>query len=206
MTGVRTPVSATARTMSVRRRRPQAGAVLLVVLAVGVSLTLAACGRAGAAAVVNDRTISVTEVQEATRSLQAADPTSFAKVTPVQVLSILMIGPFAEQAASAAGQGVSDDVVRQALQSSAQQSGDTAVHLDKLNADALAALRGEVALSQLDQASQQKVLQDIKTAKISVSPRYGTFDRTRGSITAVTPNWMQAPAKPAPTASPTATG
>jgi hypothetical protein len=189
--------------MPARRRSAVA---LFVLLAVGGTLTLAACGKAGAAAKVDDRTISVTEVQEATQSLQRADPTSFSKVTPSQVLSILMIGPFAEQAADAAGQGVSDAVVDQALTSSAQQNGNTNLHLDELNADAYAALRGEVALSQLDQAGQQKLLQEIQAADISVSPRYGTFDRNTGSITAVTPNWIQPATKPKPTASPSATG
>ncbi len=80
------------------------------------------------------------------------------------------------------------------------------MHLDKLNADAMTALRGEVALTELDQAGQQKVLQRIKAADISVSPRYGTFNRTNGAITAATPNWIQPTTTPTATASPSATG
>jgi hypothetical protein len=189
-----------------RRLRRRGGMLLPATLAVGVALTLAGCGRAGAAAIVDGRHISVTEVQDATQSLRSADPANFGKVTPSQVLSVLILGRYAEQAAAAAGQGVSDDVVRQALQSTAQQNGNSNIHLDRLNADAMTALRGEVALTELDQAGQQKVLQQIKSAHISVSPRYGTFNRTSGSITAATPNWIQPAAKPTAPASPSATG
>jgi hypothetical protein len=196
-------VSAIAHPTRLRRR---SAVVLPAALAVGVALTLSGCGKAGSAAVVDGRHISVTEVQQATESLRSADPTNFGKVTPAQVLSVLILGPYAEQAAAAAGQGVSDDVVRQALQSTAQQSGSSNVHLDRLNADAMVALRGEVALTELDQAGQQKVLQRIKSAHVSVSPRYGTFNRTNGGITAATPNWIQPAAKPTATASPSATG
>jgi hypothetical protein len=196
-------VSATAHPTRLRRR---SRALLPAALAIGVALTLAGCGKAGAAAVVHGREISVTEVQQATQSLRAADPANFGKVTPAQVLSVLILGPYAEQAAAAAGQGVSDDVVRQALQSTAQQSGNGNVHLDRLNADAMTALRGEVALTELDQAGQRKVLQQIKSAHVSVSPRYGTFNPSNGSITAATPNWIQPSATPTATASPSATG
>jgi hypothetical protein len=199
-------VSATARTLSVRRLP---SLLLAGAVAVGLVVSLSACGdKPGAAAVVNGRRISVSEVQQATEGLRAADPTNFGKVTTAQVLSILIIGPYAEQAASAAGQGVSDDVVRQAVVSQAQQNGSSNVHLDKLNSGALQALRGEVALNDLDATGQQTLLKTIQGLRIQVSPRYGTFDRKTASIAAPAPNWLEPTAKPTATAtaSPSATG
>jgi hypothetical protein len=197
--------AATTRTISVRRLP---GLLLTGALAAGLALSLAGCGtKPGAAAVVNGRRISVTELQQATEALRAADPTNFGKVTNAQVLSILIIGPYAERAASAAGQGVSDDVVRQAVLSQARSNGSSNVHLDKLNPDALQALRGEVALNALSTTeAQQALLKTIQSLHIQVSPRYGTFNRANAAILAPAPNWIEPKAKPAATASPSASG
>ena len=203
-------MSATTRTISARRLP---GALLSTALPVGLALGLAAglsgCGeKPGSAGIIDGRRISVNEVQSATKSLRATDPTNFGKLTDSQVLSILLVGPYAEAAASAAGQGVSDDVAREAVLNQAQQNGGTA-HVALLNQDALNALRGEVALSELDATTEAALIKQIQRADIQVAPRYGTFDSSNGNITPPAPNWIQpAPAKPTatPSASPTASG
>jgi hypothetical protein len=201
-------VSALARARSVAlpvRRRT--GVLVAAGLAVGAVLTLTACGpQPGAAATINGRTITVTDLQHATASLRAADPVSFGKVTNAQVLSVLILTPYAEQAASAAGQGISDDAVREALVAAEQQNGNSNVHLDKLDKVAMEALRGNIAFSGLDQAAQQAVIKRLQTAHVEVSPRYGKFDKATGNITTPTPNWIEPTAKPTATASPSATG
>ncbi len=178
-------------------------------LALGLAVSLSGCGeKPGSAGIIDGRRISVNEVQSAAKSLRATDPTNFGKLTDSQVLSILLVGPYAEAAASAAGHGVSDDLARQAVLQQAQQNGGTA-HVALLNEDALTALRGEVALSQLDATTESALVKQIQRADIEVAPRYGTFDSSTGNITAPAPNWIQpAPAKPTatPSPSPTASG
>ena len=75
--------------------------------------------------------------------------------------------------------------------------------------DALDALRGEVALSELEPRPKRPCIKQIQRAAHPGDPRYGTFDRSNGNITPPAPNWIQpAPAKPTatPSASPTASG
>jgi hypothetical protein len=198
-----TPVSAT-RTISVRRLP---GLLLSGALVAGLALSLTACGhRPGSAAVVNGRRISVTELQEATASLRATDPTNFGKVPIRTVLAILIVAPYAQRAASDAGSGVSDDVARQAVASQAQQNGSTNVHLEKLNAGALDALRTEVAFNDLTTTEEQQAfIKTVAGLHVQVSPRYGTFDKQNLTVIAGAPNWLPKP-KATPTATPSATG
>jgi hypothetical protein len=197
-------VSATARTNRSRRRPVFSSRRLLAGgLVVSAAFALSGCGQAGVAAQVNDRTITVDHLQSAVASLRAADKQAFGKVTNTAVLSVLLYGPYAEQAASAAGKGVSDDAVKQAVLSAAQQNNDKTADVDRLNAAAIEALRGNIAFSQLDDPARQAILDQLKKDKIKISPRYGTFDPANGSIIAPSPNWLP---KPAATPSPSATG
>jgi hypothetical protein len=183
------------------RRRP--GRPLLAgALALGAAALLSGCGRTGVAATVDGHDISVDYVQSAVASLRAADKAAFGKVTDSQVLSVLIFGPYAEDAASAAGTGISDDAVRQAVLSSAQQSGDKTAKVDRLNAAALEALRGNIAFRQIDDAARKDILDRLAKAHVKVSPRYGRYDAATGAVTAPSPNWLQT----VPTASPSATG
>jgi imidazolonepropionase-like amidohydrolase len=181
--------------------------VLAAGLVVTAALTLSGCGRTGVAASVDGRTITVDRLQSAVASLRAADKQAFGSVTDSQVLQVFLYGSYAEHAASVAGKGISDDEVRQAVAAAAAQNNDKTSHPDRLNAAALEALRGNLAFSQLDATVKQDILKQLQSAHVTVSPRYGTFDRTNGSITAPSPNWLQKPSPtPSATASPSATG
>jgi hypothetical protein len=199
----RTPVSSST---PARRRTP------VVVLSAGVAVAtvfgVSSCGQAGVAGKAGGRSVSVTDVQKATKSLKAADPTSFATVTDAQVVSLLLIAPYAERAASAAGQGVSDDTVREELLENAQQNGAKNVDPGKLDAGALELLRGYFSLSSLATAQQQAVVDQFRAAHVKIAPRYGTFDAATGSISAPAPNWIKPTPKPSATASasPSASG
>jgi hypothetical protein len=185
------------------RRRP--GRSLLVgAVALGAAALLSGCGRTGVAATVDGHDISVDHLQSAVASLRAADKAAFGKVTDTQVLSVLLYGPYAEDAASAAGKGISDDAVRQAVLSQAQQNGDKTAKVDELNAAAIEALRANIAFAQLDDAARKDILDRLAKAHVKVSPRYGSFDAATGAIKAPSPNWL--PTVPTPTASPSATG
>jgi hypothetical protein len=181
--------------------------VLAAGLAVVAALVLSACGRTGVAASVNGRTITVDRLQSAVASLRAADRTAFSGVTDTQVLEVFIYGPYAERAASAAGKGISDDEVRQAVKAAAAQNNDKTSHPDRLNDAALEVLRGNIAFAQLDDAAKTDILKRLQSADVTVSPRYGSFNPRNASITAPSPNWLEKPAAaPSATASPSATG
>lgn len=180
---------------------------LLATGLVVAALALSGCGRSGLAASVDDRKISVDTLQSAVASLRTADKQAFGSVTDAQVLQVFLYGPYAEHAASVAGKGISDDEVRQAVAAAAAQNNDKTSHPDRLNAAALEALRGNLSFSQLDDTVKSDILKQLQSADVKVSPRYGTYNRSNGSITASSPNWLQPPAPtPSATATPSATG
>ena len=194
----RSQVSSTPRTLRLRRIPRLLIAALAVV---PIAILLSSCGKSGLAAQFKGHQVTVTQLQSAYTSLKHADPTGFAQVTQAQVLSAFILAPYAEAAASAAGKGVSDDMVRSAIVSGAQQNGAavSAKAVGELNADALTVLRGSVAMGQLDATQQAAVIAQIKAAHVKISPRYGTFDPATVAVNPTTPNWIQ------PTATPTAT-
>jgi hypothetical protein len=182
-----------------RRRLLAAGALVPL-----TALVLSACGKTGVAATIDGRTITVQELQSAVASLKAADRQAFSEVTDTQVLQVYLYAPYAEHAASVAGKGISDDEVRQAIAAAAAQNHDKTSHPDRLNADALAVLRGNLALSQLDDTVKTDIFQQLQKAHVEISPRYGTYDAKNGTISAPNPNWLQPTTSPS--ASPSATG
>lgn len=183
----------------VRRRRALALAALVPVTA----LVLSACGKTGVAATIDGRTITVEQLQSAVASLKAADRQAFSEITDAQVLQVYLYAPYAEHAASVAGKGISDDEVRQAIAAAAAQNNDKTSRPDRLNADALAVLRGNLSLSQLDDTVKADIFQQLQKAHVEISPRYGTYDAKNGTITAPNPNWLQPTASPSATASAT---
>jgi hypothetical protein len=189
------------------RRSEVARKTVLAGVAVVAALALSGCGRSGVAASIDGRKISVDRLQSAVTSLRAADTKAFGSVTDSQVLQVFLYGRYAERAASAAGKGISDDEVRSAVAAAATQNNDKTAHPDRLNADALEALRGNLAFAQLDDTAKSAILKQLQSADVKVSPRYGSFNPANGSITAPSPNWLQKPvATPSATASPSATG
>lgn len=199
----RTPVSTTARTISLRRMPV---VLLSAALATGTVLGVSACGQAGLAGKAGDRSVTITQVQHATASLKRADPTTFGTVTDAQVVSLLLLAPYAEKAASAAGKGVSDDQVREELLSNAQQSGAKNVDPGKLDSGALDLLRGYFSLGALETVQQQQVVTAFEASHVKIAPRYGTFDAKTGNVLPPNPNWMKPTATPTATASPSASG
>jgi hypothetical protein len=183
-----------------RRRRFLAAGALVPAAA----LLLSACGKSGVAATIDGRTITVEQLHSAVASLKAADRQAFSSITDAQVLQVYLYAPYAEHAASVAGKGISDDEVRQAIAAAAAQNNDKTSRPDRLNGDALAVLRGNLALSQLDDTVKNDIFQQLQKAHVEISPRYGTYDAKNGTISAPSPNWLQPTASPS--ASPSATG
>jgi hypothetical protein len=159
---------------------------------VAATLTVSACGsmHAGAAAVVADRRISVAQLQQATTDItayaRAQDPNS--TVDQRKVLLFMILEPDLVESATKAGIGVSVDNVRKEL----ARSGVT-----RPSDGAVTAMRGLAALNSLGQANRQaelsSLLTKLRSKKIEVNPRYGTFDPTAPGIVAVTPDWLVGP-------------
>lgn len=179
------------------RRMPRAAA-LVPALAVTAAL-LTGCGgpaQSGSAAVVGDRRITEADLQTATRELQkVVGPDN--PLTQSQVLSWMVLAPFTLDVAAKNGIGVSSDDAVTTLEGRVTDPADST----------LLAARSAIALSRLsrglDQAASQQayndVLAQVKAVKITVNPRYGSFDKEKFSVEAVAPDWLVKQAGPAPT-------
>ncbi len=198
-----------------------------VALAASLALTplLGACGtQAGAAAVVGDRRITVGELQTATSEVRSIvqDPS---QVSQQLVLGWLIAHPYVVQVASEQGKGVS----RQDAENFFTRSNFTAAgggtspsesSVDAVQtAYALSLLTGqESSTPEVAKKSVDEVLADLKAAKVTVNPRYGTFDyrwdeqSQTFTLSPRSPNWLApatpatpAPATPAPGGAPAPT-
>lgn len=173
-------------------------------LVLAATLTLGGCGieRAGAAAVVAGREISVTDVQQAhTELVQALGATggAAAALSQQQVLSWLVYEQAITAEASERGVPVSaDDAVRRLTEVTGEPAPD-------LGESTLAALRALVAQVRLTgelppdqaQAAVASLRERMAATDVEVNPRYGRFDP---QVLAVVPDevpWIATPRPPA---------
>jgi hypothetical protein len=168
------------------------GRVAAVAVAAALALVplLSACGttQAGAAAVVGGRRITVDQVQTATEQLKGLvqDPS---QITQQLVLGWLIVNPYAVQVAGEQGKGVSRgdalNFFRQAHFTNS--SGGTTPSESAITAVqtvyALQLLAGQNADPQAAKKAVDEILADLKAAKVTVNPRYGTFDYSWDSQT-----------------------
>jgi hypothetical protein len=162
--------------------RPRVAA-LAVALVVGLAPALAGCGttQAGAAAIVGDHRISVGELQTATTELKqlVRDP---AQITQELVLGWLIANGAAVQVATEKGQAVSrDDALRFFSPATFKNgSGGTTPSPAAISAVqtayALQLLAGQGVDPATAKTNIDQVLADLKAEKVTVNPRYGTFD------------------------------
>lgn len=166
-------------------------------LVAAATLTASACGtvQAGAAAVVGDRRISVADLQQATTDIDAyaksQDPNS--TVSQAKVLLFMILEPDLVRTATQAGVAVTDDAARQELNKSG---------VAKPSPGAVQAMRGLAALNGLKQANEPEALNafvtKLRSERIEVNPRYGTFDPKALDIVAVSPDWLASSRTPTP--------
>jgi hypothetical protein len=166
--------------------RSTLGSTLVLVL--GATLALSACGtqQPGAAAVVNGTAISDKDVQTVAVQLNAL-PQIRQKLTPKDVLLNLILAPYVLTEADQTGKNVPEAEVRQIVGKVPNPSRPT-----------MDFVRMQLAIPGLSQASKASILSTLRKAKITVNPRYGTFDATQAAILPTSPNWIK------PTASPVA--
>jgi hypothetical protein len=166
------------------RRGPRPSALVAAAL---LALT-AACGaqEAGAAAVVGDRRISESELQQATADIQRIAPPDSA-LSPQQVLTWLITEPYMTRAATQNGVGVSLDQARQFF-SQAQFTADdgsgtpsdpalravqSVLSLNNVIGRGPRPLQQDKAVAAMDQVSEE-----LQQAGVRVNPRYGSFADT----------------------------
>lgn len=160
--------------------------------ALGAAVLLSACGAQspGAAAIVNGRVISDSDVQTVTQQINTS-PRLQQKLTPRDVLVSEIIGPWVIDAAAAAGHGVSEAQAI-ALAPEIKNPAPATVQFLRVNGSA----------QELPQNFGQQLAAELAKAKITVNPRYGTFDRKTFSVNPITEDWLVPAKTPAPTATP----
>lgn len=176
-------------------------AAVALTASLSLPLALSACGgtpEAGSAAVVGDRRISVSDVQNAT-----ADISAFYSPQPVaqqQVLFFLIAGPAIAAQAAANGVGYSTDDALQEMRTKLADPTPAGVEVYRANQ----AISKITQLGGTDQAKAQAIIDairvDLQRLKVTVNPRYGTFDSAELQIAEDTQNWIVATATPSPSA------
>jgi len=182
-----------------------------LVAATGAALLLAGCQtpHAGAAAVVGDRRISVSDLQSATEDAQAyvdaqttAQGAQRTAVSQRQVLYLLAALPYIQDLATRDGVGVSESDARAALVSwKVPHPSHAGVQVVQAN-EALASVQ-QLGDAQAAQANDT-ITKSLVNAKFEVNPRYGTFNGAIGRIIPLQPNWLPTPSPQATAAAPTA--
>jgi hypothetical protein len=149
------------------------------VVLLGATLALSACGtqQAGAAAIVGGSTISEQDVQSASLQLNTLSPGQ--PVLPSLVLRNLILEPYV---LAEAGKGAPDDAtVRKAIAKVVNPSPAT-----------MQVVRTDLAIQALSPASKTSIVNKLSKIKITVNPRYGTFDVTQARMLPTSPDWIKA--------------
>lgn len=172
---------ATKGTALTARLTSSARMALPAALVLGAAVALSGCGaQPGAAAIVNDRVISNHDAQVAADQTNAAVPGLQQKLTPANTLVSLILAPYVLAKASASGHGVSVSQAEQILAKVPNPAASTVEFV-----------RTQLALQSLSPQDQQAILDEVGKAKITVSPRYGTFDPKKLALdTNARPNWI----------------
>jgi hypothetical protein len=156
-----------------------AGVVLL-----GATLALSACGtqQAGTAAIVDGSAISEQDVQAVAVEL-APLAQGQQQISPSIVLGNLILEPYV---LAEAGKGApSDAQVRQAIAKVANPSSLT-----------MNVVRTNLAIQSLSPAAKKSILAKLGKAKVTVNPRYGSFNATQAALVPISPDWIKASASP----------
>lgn len=167
------------------------GSIVAVVTA-GV-LAVSGCATADTAAIVNGHRITEQDLQQATSQIKAAYPSS--TLDTANALSSLVMASFINQVADESGKGLSDSAARAAV-----------VEIQDPGPATLELVKSSLSSQQLTTVEQGKVVELATRAKVTLNPRYGTFDAKKVSFAASQPNWIKAePATPAPASAPAST-
>jgi hypothetical protein len=178
---------------------------LIVTIAVPVALLVSGCGtpQSGAAAVVGDRRIPVSEVQDAFRDIAVLIGQD-GQISQADMLTYLVLEPYLSKAAADAGDGVSMDEAK-------KQFDEVKDKLPEPSHGALLVARAVVARDKIqaalpaDQAQRvfEGIVEQLRAEKVEVNPRFGaSFDYGRLVVVQGSENWLRTPEPTASAAAP----
>ena len=152
----------------------------------GATLALSACGtqEAGAAAIVNRTAIRDKDVQTVSLQLNKLAQGQ-QELSSSNVLLSLILAPYVLAEADRSGKSVSDSQARKVVEKVTAPSPLT-----------IEFVRMQLALPSLSQTSKTSILAKLGKAKITVNPRYGTFDAKKVALVPSSSNWIKASATP----------
>lgn len=156
-------------------------------LVLGATLALSGCGaqQAGAAAIVNDTVISDQDIQTVSEQVNQIDPGG-QKLKSSDALLSLILAPYVLAEAKNAGKTISTSQARQVIAKVANPSPSTITFVQM-----------QLAVQQLDDANKSAIVGELGKAKITINPRYGTFNAEQIAITPTAPNWIKSTRAPA---------
>lgn len=167
-----------------RRRIRGSRLALPTALVLAAALALSGCGaqQSGAAAIVDGTVISDKDVQSVADQVNKISAGSAAeKLTMSNALLTLILAPYVRAEAERVGKTVAPSQARVAIAKVADPS-DATIEFVQM----------QLALGQLDQASKTAIVDQLNKVKITVNPRYGTYDPKQISLVPITSNWLKA--------------
>jgi hypothetical protein len=156
-------------------------------IVLGAAMALSACGaqQVEAAAIVDGTAIKDKDVQ--TASLEVNKLAQGQQQIPSsRILLSLIVAPYVLAEASKAGKTITDAEVRKVI-----------AKVDKPSPPTMEIVRMQLALQSLSEASKVSIVTKLLKAKITVNPRYGTFNAKQIALAPSAPNWFKASATPA---------
>ena len=161
---------------SIRARRAATAAAVVLAATLGAS----GCGGQdpSAAAVINGQVIPERAVEAVSHDV-AALRTGGQDISKQDILITLVLHPLVMEAAQRSGTMVSESEARTALGAGIANPSPATVEFAQTS----------LLSRRLSQAELAKVADAFKNANITVNPRYGAIDPTKG-IVPVTQNWM----------------
>ena len=156
----------------------------IVVFAAAAVVGLSGCATADTAAIVNGHRISESEVQDAVSLIHEVVPQ--AQLDTSTALQLLVFAPFVNPVAERAGKGISDSQARASV-------GDESGVLNQAALDLIKAsdLLNPQNPNALDQQQQAEAIDQLRKAKVTLNPRYGTFDPKTLKFDVSKPNWIK---------------
>jgi hypothetical protein len=151
----------------------------------GGALILSGCGTNNTAAIVDGTRISVSDAATAAEQFNKQFPPdqSAAPAKTSDVVGYAILIPTILKVGAEHGINVVPDAARSRLTKVADPD-DLLIQIVRTNAVA----------QQLDQAAQTEVQQRFRTLKVTVNPRFGTFDSKTAALVNTSPAWIKAAA------------
>jgi hypothetical protein len=162
-------------------RRPFPAALLTVLL--GATLGMSACGpqEASSAAIVNGVSISEQDVQSISDQVNALSQGG-QKLSSSDALLSLILAPYVRDEARRVHKTVAVSQAKDFINGKIAHPSAATLTFFEMN----------LAVQGLDQASRNLIVGELDKAKITVNPRYGTFDFKQIRVNPISPNWIKA--------------